>query len=203
MPLPAALAARLAKRGIVSKEIEEPEEEVIAEDYDTNRGPEEEDDGLNARLDEFGNFLHDGWEKAWDTEYETWYYWDTARDMVSWLPPSDPEAVVTYPANKTKTIVEEKKETEHKRSKPKGRSRQVRWQKPAPADDEVDPMDPSSYSDAPVGDWKRGLKKLDDAKSGVDSTASGPLFQQRPYPSPGEVLKRNKQAQSMAGPQKP
>nr|XP_039273755.1 polyglutamine-binding protein 1-like [Styela clava] len=202
MPLPAALAAKLAKRGIVPKEVEEPEEEVIAEDYDTNK-TNDEVEGLDSRLDEFGNFLHEGWEKVWDPEYETWYYWDVSRDMVSWLPPSDLEAVITYPANSTKTHTEEKRENEPKRSKPKSKSRQVRWQKPAPADDEIDPMDPSSYSDAPVGDWRRGLKKLDDAKSGVDSTASGPLFQQRPYPSPGEVLKRNKQALSMTGPQKP
>ena len=41
------------------------------------------------------------------------------------------------------------------------------------------------------GDWKSGL---DDggAKSGVDSTATGPLFQARPYPSPGDILRRQK-----------
>ncbi|KAE8658820.1 VQ motif-containing family protein [Hibiscus syriacus] len=40
-------------------------------------------------------------------------------------------------------------------------------------DDELDPMDPSSYSDAHRGGWY------------------GPLFQQRPYPSPGAVLRKN------------
>lgn len=41
------------------------------------------------------------------------------------------------------------------------------------------------------GTWKTGLGG-EDAKSGVDPTASGPLFQQRPYPSPGDVLRANK-----------
>lgn len=41
------------------------------------------------------------------------------------------------------------------------------------------------------GSWKSGLGE-EDAKTGVDTTASGPLFQQRPYPSPGDVLRANK-----------
>jgi polyglutamine-binding protein 1 len=41
------------------------------------------------------------------------------------------------------------------------------------------------------GTWSTGLAAGDDAKTGVDSTASGPLFQARPYPSPGAVLKAN------------
>lgn len=198
MPLPAALAAKLAKRGIVNKESNEPEEEVIAENYDA---PYLSHDPYvnNPRLDEFGNFISEGWKKVWDPEYETFYYWDTKQDMVSWLPPGDPEAVISLPAKKLKEE-ETQKKIEEKRKERK--SRQVRWQKTSDKGT-ADPMDPSSYSDAPTGDWSRGLKKLDDAKSGVDSTASGPLFQQRPYPAPGEVLKRNQQAQAMAGPQKP
>lgn len=56
-------------------------------------------------------------------------------------------------------------------------------------DDELDPMDPSSYSDAPRGGWGVGLKGVQ--PSAADTTASGPLFQQRPYPSPGAVLRKN------------
>lgn len=37
------------------------------------------------------------------------------------------------------------------------------------------------------GSWSDGLTV--EAKSGVDTTASGPLFQMRPYPSPGAVLR--------------
>jgi polyglutamine-binding protein 1 len=58
-------------------------------------------------------------------------------------------------------------------------------------DDALDPMDPASYSDVPRGGWSEGLPTGGDAKSGVDSTASGPLFQQRPYPSPGAILRAN------------
>lgn len=55
--------------------------------------------------------------------------------------------------------------------------------------DELDPMDPSSYSDAPRGGWVVGLKGVQ--PRAADTTATGPLFQQRPYPSPGAVLRRN------------
>lgn len=42
------------------------------------------------------------------------------------------------------------------------------------------------------GTWSTGLASRGDAKTGADTTASGPLFQQRPYPSPGEILRRNR-----------
>ncbi|XP_010767671.1 polyglutamine-binding protein 1, partial [Notothenia coriiceps] len=58
-------------------------------------------------------------------------------------------------------------------------------------EDEMDPMDPSAYSDAPRGNWSTGLPKRNEAKTGADTTAAGPLFQQRPYPSPGAVLRAN------------
>jgi len=57
--------------------------------------------------------------------------------------------------------------------------------------EEFDPMDPASYSDIPRGGWSDGLDTRGKAKTGVDTTASGPLFQQRPYPSPGEILRAN------------
>ena len=41
------------------------------------------------------------------------------------------------------------------------------------------------------GSWSTGLDRGNEAKTGADTTASGPLFQQRPYPSPGEILRRN------------
>ena len=47
---------------------------------------------------------------------------------------------------------------------------------------------------SPRGDWGRGLPKQGDAKTGVDGTASGPLFQQRPYPAPGAILRMNQAA---------
>lgn len=57
-----------------------------------------------------------------------------------------------------------------------------------------DPMDPSSYSDAPSGKWSEGLASLTKA---ADETATGPLFQARPYPNPGDVLKTMKKKTKM------
>jgi len=71
-------------------------------------------------------------------------------------------------------------------------------------EDALDPMDPAAYSDVPRGGWSDGLPNLPvEAKSGVDPTASGALFQMRPYPSPGAVLKANAKAANTAGPKIP
>lgn len=56
--------------------------------------------------------------------------------------------------------------------------------------DRLDPMDPAAYSDVPRGSWTSGLTD-ESTKTGVDSTASGQLFQMRPYPSPGAILRAN------------
>ena len=42
------------------------------------------------------------------------------------------------------------------------------------------------------GTWSTGLDRRGEAKTGVDTTANGPLFQMRPYPSPGDILRANK-----------
>uniref|UniRef100_A0A1X7SQW9 Uncharacterized protein n=1 Tax=Amphimedon queenslandica TaxID=400682 RepID=A0A1X7SQW9_AMPQE len=63
-------------------------------------------------------------------------------------------------------------------------------------DTDLDPMDPAAYSDAPRGTWQSGLEDKGEAKTGVDTTANGPLFQMRPYPSPGAILKMNKDIKS-------
>lgn len=55
----------------------------------------------------------------------------------------------------------------------------------------LDPMDPSSYSDAPRGKWGSGIAGQPQAG---DTTASGSLFQSRPYPAPGVVRLKNAQA---------
>jgi len=36
------------------------------------------------------------------------------------------------------------------------------------------------------------LARHNEAKTGADTTASGPLYQMRPYPSPGAVLRSNR-----------
>ncbi|MFH4973862.1 hypothetical protein AB6A40_000571 [Gnathostoma spinigerum] len=59
----------------------------------------------------------------------------------------------------------------------------------------IDPMDPAAYGDnVPVGKWSSGLHAHD--RTGADVTASGPLFQQRPYPAPGAVLRKQQQQQN-------
>jgi len=55
----------------------------------------------------------------------------------------------------------------------------------------LDPMDPAAYSDVPRGGWSSGLAEEAGVKTGVDSSASGPLYQARPYPSPGDILRAN------------
>lgn len=78
----------------------------------------------------------------------------------------------------------------------KGFKRDIR--KRIPTDnDELDPMDPSSYSDAPRGGWVVGLKGVQ--PRAADTTATGPLFQQRPYPSPGAVLRKNAEIAAQRG----
>lgn len=57
-------------------------------------------------------------------------------------------------------------------------------------DDQLDPMDPAAYSDIPQGTWSDGLETN---KTRADNTASGVLFQQRPYPAPGAVLAVNRE----------
>ncbi|XP_012269276.2 polyglutamine-binding protein 1 isoform X1 [Athalia rosae] len=65
-------------------------------------------------------------------------------------------------------------------------------------DRSLDPMDPASYSDIPRGKWSDGLARHNEAKTGADTTASGPLYQMRPYPSPGAVLRSNKNSKPEA-----
>lgn len=103
---------------------------------------------------------------------------DNARDNARAPPPHlQMPTVEEVPTPQTQGRKEQRK-PESRRYKPRG-------------EDEIDPMDPSSYSDAPKGDWGRGLPKQGDAKTGVDVTANGPLFQQRPYPAPGAILRMN------------
>jgi len=85
---------------------------------------------------------------------------------------------------------------------PKGRG-QKRPRPQRASGDALDPMDPAAYGDCPRGGWSAGLPDRTDAKTGVDSTVSGPLFQQRPYPSPGAVLRNNQQPGPMLPPAAP
>lgn len=136
-------------------------------------------------------------------------------DKVSWLPPKHPKAVKTESAAKLRekqnTLSHEPEENhttredgdDHKRRYHDKRDRDRdgrddrRYRhddkdrnRKKPRKDNLDPMDPAAYSDIPQGTWSDGLENN---KARADNTASGVLYQQRPYPAPGEVLAANKQ----------
>lgn len=64
-----------------------------------------------------------------------------------------------------------------------GSSSKFEWQEKGKRN-KVDPMDPTG---AEAGAKVRSLGP--NGEKMADSTASGPLFQQRPYPAPGSVLR--------------
>lgn len=93
-----------------------------------------------------------------------------------------------------------KKDSKHRSAAkpPSGKGYKKDHRKRIPSDsDELDPMDPSAYSDAPRGGWVVGLKGVQ--PRAADTTATGPLFQQRPYPSPGAVLRKNAEIAAQQG----
>lgn len=146
------------------------------------------------------------WRLVPDSASGCCYFWNTVTDVVQWRLPILPKV------SKEKKMKRAVQQPEH--DEPGDYSdmlKQVRIPQPGEVvpqfkkheskrykkrDEEEDPMDPSAYSDAPKGDWKRGLPQQGDAKTGVDSTASGPLFQQRPYPAPGAILRANAAAKA-------
>lgn len=98
------------------------------------------------------------------------------------------EQIISAAANTSRNSEEKAQKQRSNWKPPKGNKRDSR-KRAYSEDDELDPMDPSSYSDAPRGGWVVGLKGVQ--PRAADTTATGPLFQQRPYPSPGAVLRKN------------
>uniref|UniRef100_A0A8C7EHQ0 Polyglutamine-binding protein 1 n=1 Tax=Nothoprocta perdicaria TaxID=30464 RepID=A0A8C7EHQ0_NOTPE len=212
MPLPVALQSRLAKRGLLKHVEAAPQEEVIAEDYD-----EAHVDYEASRLEG----LPPPWYKVLDPTCGLPYYWNAESDLVSWLPPSDPGAVVTRAAKGGAGV----------RALSKGRGRglsvmgwgpiwvgvaMMGWWEQAGGGVARAGVCPERVGACPgcsgrgqdrqggahvlggvsraaggTGTWSTGLPKRNEAKTGADTTAAGPLFQQRPYPSPGAVLRAN------------
>ncbi|XP_026291953.1 polyglutamine-binding protein 1 [Frankliniella occidentalis] len=98
----------------------------------------------------------------------------------------DPQEEIENDKEQEEAIAERKRRQREERERLRSRGRQkVR-------DNDLDPMDPASYSDIPRGTWSTGLPTQSEAKTGVDVTAAGPLYQMRPYPSPGAILRANK-----------
>ncbi|XKL68704.1 hypothetical protein PGB90_006473 [Kerria lacca] len=182
--------------------------------------------------------LPENWLEVYDPGTGRYYYWDEENDVVSWLPPSHPRALITdsaahfreerhmvegdrYSDNEKKSNSDEgsssdssSSSTEIKRRKKKynssdkdsDQSDEERRTKTKPSrvneryipkhrnkvkKNDIDPMDPAAYSNIPRGGWSDGLNKGLEAKTGADTTATGPLYQMRPYPNPGAVLRAN------------
>lgn len=270
MPLPAALAARLAKRGLLKKDEREEVEEVFAEDYDVSRRsrpfasleseqeePMEENDSEELVHEclacpnrsnpyhmcveyckkrwGFKKFKPDpelgkkherlmsrypppsGWVEVGDPETGRYYYWNLETDEVSWLPPQHPRANVSLSAERLRELklTADRRQAEERDSQGESSADEStdlddeddidedkeEFEEPEQVDkkrgkkrqrEALDPMDPAAYSEVPRGTWSTGLDQRGTAKTGVDVTVSGPLFQQRPYPSPGAVLRMNK-----------
>lgn len=113
--------------------------------------------------------------------------------MINEFSNEDNEAAAAPPAEE-RDPMREKFERQYggiQKQQPSGAGGKAGRYRPPKAADALDPMDPSAYSEVPRGGWGAGLETGGDAKTGVDATASGPLFQSRPYPSPGAILRRN------------
>lgn len=158
------------------------------------------------------------WKEVYDAGIGHFYYWEVDSDSVSWLPPSHPKAEITESAavcrqqrdlisdsedndsaddksdkeessDESEDEVDRRKEVkkrkieEKEKYRAKGRNKLVQ--------NDLDPMDPASYSNIPRGSWTDGLTSGNEAKTGVDVTANGNLYQMRPYPNPGAVLRAN------------
>lgn len=247
MPLPAALQARLKKRGIIQKAVKTDNPEK-GDQGDTISCPNASNPyhtcveycrkrwGTNAEKEkdiekDYNSIaLPQGWYRVPDPASGASYYWNTTSNQVSWLHPLDPSAEITLPASminkendsevqpnmeipvppappgvdsgqqekestlsigKHPSLIKGSQKRQEAAIKRRQTEKELRNEKRAR--EELDPMDPSSYSDAPRGSWTSGLVKQGEAKTGVDTTANGPLFQMRPYPSPGAVLRANQQ----------
>ncbi|GJQ69996.1 hypothetical protein Trydic_g13362 [Trypoxylus dichotomus] len=155
--------------------------------------------------------LPNNWTEVFDKGIGRYYYWNMETDVVSWLPPKHPKAIPTECTAKLRMRLHQpRRESGPDRDRDRRRDHRDRHHRDKrdrdrrdddkrrhddndrgrrkPKNDDLDPMDPSAYSDIPRGTWSDGLEN----KSKADVTASGALYQQRPYPSPGDVLNENK-----------
>ncbi|XP_035872915.1 polyglutamine-binding protein 1 isoform X2 [Phyllostomus discolor] len=110
MPLPVALQTRLAKRGILKHLEPEPEEEIIAEDYD--------DDPVDYEATRLEG-LPPSWYKVFDPSCGLPYYWNVETDLVSWLSPHDSNSIITKSVKKPRSSnadAEEKLDRSHEKS---------------------------------------------------------------------------------------
>jgi len=164
--------------------------------------------------------LPKNWDEIYDPGTGRYYYWNTSLDEVSWMPPLHPRAKVSLPAARLRELqkhsesysrevemsdaldeenMDDIDDGQHITEKYVQKKREVhrppRGGRFVKKSTELDPMDPAAYSDIPRGNWSTGLERQGEAKTGADTTAAGPLYQMRPYPSPGAVLRANAEKQ--------
>lgn len=164
--------------------------------------------------------LPNGWQDVWEPGLARYYFWDTNTDEVSWYPPLHPKARVTMSITRMRALLRSDKRkaandgsddslgeesdsdsnatsSDDEEEEPKvTRITEIKMkrqpERKVQKRNDLDPMDPAAYSeDCPRGRWADGLRNEKDGDKAADSTASGPLFQMRPYPSPGEILRMN------------
>ncbi|KAE9547502.1 hypothetical protein FO519_009287 [Halicephalobus sp. NKZ332] len=163
--------------------------------------------------------LPDNWKEVYDQGIRRYYYWNFYTDEVSWFPPRHPRAVITISGPQASSIFYEELEKEQaskvaansKNSKRRKRDddREDRRRDPMTRDDSdeevelsdrdklrrakrrgIDPMDPAAYGDnVPVGGWATGINR--EMAEAADDSVSGALFEKRPYPAPGAILRKN------------
>jgi polyglutamine-binding protein 1 len=243
MPLPSALAAKLARRGLLAqKKAQDQNKKTNYKGWSTCpnksnihhectywcethwKGVLTPDPRYMRNMQKllFKYPLPNSWTEVFDKGLGRYYYWNMENDLVSWLPPSHPRSIKTLSAAKLreKRIVaaenesrnekesekdkdndndsDEEEKSHHKHSDRRDRDRDRDDRRHRREDrhgrkkrrEDLDPMDPAAYSDIPQGTWSDGLENN---KTRADNTASGVLYQQRPYPAPGEVLASNKE----------
>lgn len=153
--------------------------------------------------------LPSGWEEVYDEGCGQHYFWNVHNNLVSWIPPAHPYASPTESAahlreerllkegdesdDSSETSDQEVPQQPQKEKKRNQREKEMVHRrdktKPRVKENDLDPMDPASYSDISRGNWAAGLDNH--SKTGVDTTASGSLYQMRPYPAPGAILAAN------------
>lgn len=167
--------------------------------------------------------LAPGWTKILDEESKLYYYWNQSTDETTWeKPTSEKESIPSakeaesrslpsgwrselHPATRQVFYVntvtgersgihpsEKKQEPTSSTSSSSGSKRAekeiiLKDEKKRKISKDIDPLDPTGGK----GKWSNGLNV---GGKMADSTASGPLWQQRPYPAPGAILKNKPKA---------
>lgn len=118
--------------------------------------------------------LPEGWQEVYDPGTGRHYYWECKSDSVSWLPPGHPKhvageaaAVLREDVRLAETDDEESESEEENSEEEDGpterekRQLQIEQQRAKGRsklkENDLDPMDPASYSDIPRGKWSAGL----------------------------------------------